>query len=98
VNINAWLNSVFTAISAAIDHTFGGILRPAFAPINDALAHVYMPWARIFALGLFIGTMVWVFFLKKEYVNLDGPKAWWADLRLWTVLSMVPHLIVYLYF
>jgi len=98
MDINAYLNSVFQAISATIDHVFGPMLHPIFNPINNALIHVYEPWARIFAVGLFISAMIFVFLLKKEYVNLDGPKSIWADLRLWTVLSMVPHLIVYLYF
>ena len=55
--------------------------------------------ARVVTLGFFIGTMVWVFVgLRKEYVNLEAPsKRFYCDLRLWTVLSMLPHVIVYLF-
>ena len=56
--------------------------------------------ARVVTLGFFIGTMVWVFVgLKRQYVNLEAPsKKIWYDLRFWTVVSMLPHLVVYFYF
>lgn len=83
----------------SINNIFGPLLRPIFNPIHDAISDVYMPWARVFALGLFVGAMLWVYLLRKEYVNLDAPgKQWYYDLRLWTVGSMLPHIIVYLYF
>lgn len=51
------------------------------------------------AVGLFLAAMAWVFMLKKEYVNVDSPgKGPQYDLRFWTVISMTPHIIVYLYF
>ena len=76
------------------------ILNPIFSPMNRWLTSFYMPWARIVTLAFFIGTMLWVgVVLKKEYVNLDAPsRHFWADLRLWTVISMLPHLVVYMYF
>lgn len=86
-------------MSAFIDSFFGPPLKALFHPMHAFLADIYMPWARIFALGLFVGTMVWVYSLRKQYVQIDAPsKALWCDLRLWTVLSMVPHIIVYLLF
>jgi hypothetical protein len=86
--------------SDLITRIFFPILHPIFGPINDFMADIYMPSARIFAIGLFVATMIWVcLILKKQYVNLDAPtKRWWVDLRLWTVISMLPHLVVYLYF
>ena len=55
--------------------------------------------ARILVLSFFLGTMVWVYVgLKKEYVNLEAPsKHLWHDLRLWVVLSMLPHVVVYMF-
>lgn len=55
--------------------------------------------ARIAVLSFFFGTMVWVYVgLKKEYVNLEAPSQhFWHDLRLWVVLSMLPHIVVYLF-
>jgi hypothetical protein len=82
-----------------INSLFGPMLRAIFHPIHSSLSDVYMPWARICALGLFVGAMVWVYVLRKEYVNLDSPgQEWYYDLRLWTVVSMLPHVFVYLYF
>jgi len=81
-----------------LNNTFGPILRPFFNGIDGMIADIYMPWARICAVGLFIATMIWVYTLRVEYVNLDAPrKAWYTDLRIWTVVSMLPHVIVYLF-
>lgn len=79
---------------------FAPVMKPVFTPINQLLAGIYQPWAQIFALGLFIGTMVWVcVFMKREMLESGREnKAIWTDLRLWTVLSMLPHLFVYIYF
>jgi len=89
-----------SAMSAGINETVGPPLRKVFEPLDDYLARGYMPWARIVALGFFIGTMVWVFVgLKRQYVNLEAPsKKIWYDLRFWTIVSMLPHLVVYFYF
>jgi hypothetical protein len=81
-----------------INDTFGPALRPFFHAISSAIEDMYMPWARIFAVGLFIAAMVWVYTLRPEYVNLDAPrKVWYTDLRVWTVLAMLPHVFVYLF-
>jgi hypothetical protein len=76
------------------------MLSKFFGPIDAVLAMAYMPYARIVALAFFIGTMIWVYVgLKKEYVNIERPnKHFWTDLRLWTVISMLPHLVVYFWF
>ena len=82
-----------------ITNTFGPLLKPIFTPIDTLLQTVYMPWARVFALLLFIGAMIWVWSLREEYVNIDRPnKKWYTDLRVWTILCMLPHVIVYLVF
>lgn len=75
-------------------------LNAIFDPINRVLNPIYQPWATIVAVGFFVGTMLWVcFILPERYVNLGRPvKRWWADLRLWTVFSMLPHVFVYFYF
>lgn len=81
-----------------INDTFGPVLRPVFHQIDVLLGDVYMPWARICAVGLFLIAMIWVYTLRPEYVNLDAPrKAWYTDLRIWTVVSMLPHVFVYLF-
>lgn len=79
---------------------FYPVLDPIFAPINKLLAPIYQPWATIIAITFFVGTMFWVgFILKESYVNMGRPtKAWYTDLRIWTVISMLPHVFVYFYF
>ena len=91
---------MFEKLGKGVDWVLGDALRWFFHPINDFMGSFYMPWARIVALGFFILTMVWVYVgLKKEYVNLQAPSNKpWHDLRIWTILSMLPHLVVYFYF
>ena len=93
--VDAWL-----AFLDWLGLLFEPVVKPFFSPINNFLAEVYMPWAKICAIGLFLGAMAWVWFgMRKEYVNLGRPsKSLWTDLRIWTVLSMLPHIFVYLYF
>jgi hypothetical protein len=88
------------SLNSVIDGVFGPPLRWFFGNVNAVLDTVYMPTARIVAVGFFIVTMIWVYFgLRKDYVNLEAPsKHFWADLRLWTIVSMLPHIIVYFYF
>ena len=83
-----------------VNSILGPPLRAFFGPVDSFLSMGYMPYARIVALAFFIGTMIWVFVgLKKDYVNVQAPsQKIWADLRVWTVISMLPHLVVYFYF
>ena len=88
-----------SGFSRWVTDVFGPLLKPIFHPMDEVLANIYMPWAKVAALSLFLGTMLWVILLKPQYVNLDAPEGkWWCDLRLWTVISMSPHIVVYLYF
>jgi len=81
-----------------VNEYFGPPLMAVFHPIDEALAGIYMPWARVCAVGLFLLAMAWVFSLRKEYVNLDRPnERWYTDLRLWTVVAMLPHVFIYLF-
>lgn len=78
---------------------FYPILSPVFSPIDRFLARFYQPWATICAVSLFLGTMIWVsMILNEKYVNRGRPfRSPWTDLRLWTVISMLPHVLVYFY-
>lgn len=88
------------ALQSFCGDVFYPVLSKFFHPINDFLSPIYQPWATIIAVGFFLGTMLWVgLILRESYVNLGRPnKAWWTDLRLWTVISMLPHVFVYFYF
>ena len=85
--------------SDVVTDIFFPVLDKVFSPIHNAIENIYEPWATIGALALFIGAMIWVFTLNKDYVNLDAPsKHFYHDLRFWTIASMIPHVIVYFYF
>lgn len=75
-------------------------LLPIFAPINDMLASIPMSVARVCAVSLFIVSWIVVgVFLKEDYVNRGRPfKSLWTDLRVWTVVSTLPHVFFYFYF
>ncbi len=89
-----------SALAERINGSFGPAMQRVFKPMNPVLSLGYPALARIGALAFFIGTMVWVFVgLRREYVNLEAPsKKPWHDLRFWTIVSMLPHLVVYFYF
>ncbi|MBL7645216.1 MAG: hypothetical protein JNK74_03390 [Candidatus Hydrogenedentes bacterium] len=102
--INNAVAALFGAVGAAFTNlcktVFYPVLIKFFGPINTFLSGIYQPWANIFAIGFFVGTMIWVgFILKESYVNVGRPvKAWYTDLRIWTACSMLPHIFVYFYF
>ncbi len=80
---------------------FQPVLQPVFHPVNVFLSTDFMDaTAKFVTIGFFVGTMVWVgIILREGYVNRGRPsKSIWTDLRIWTVLAMLPHVFVYLYF
>lgn len=96
--ITGWLNAKGEAFHQAINSTFQEPMQAIFQPMNAVLTPIPPICWSLAAVSLFIGAMIWVWSMKREYVNLDAPsKHWWCDLRYWTILSMLPHLFVYLY-
>ena len=95
-NIPAWMEQT----STNIDATMGPIFRPVFKPMNDALARIPAASEPVVAtevaVMLFQVAVLLVLFLRPEYVNIDRPRRrFWYDLRLWTIVSMLPHMIIY---
>ncbi len=87
-------------IESLFKRLFYPLLAPIFHPINDFLNWLPNSLAGICGVGLFLSTMIWVcLLLNKDYVNRGRPyKSIWTDLRLWTIISMTPHVLVYFYF
>ncbi len=87
-------------ITTFCDKVFGDALRAIFGPINNLLNQVPDGVAGWCGVGIFVLAMVWVgLILNPKYVNRGRPyKSNWTDLRLWTVISMTPHVLVYFYF
>lgn len=101
---NDWFVALFAQIGEAWIALCTTVFKPVlilfFGPINTILSPIYQPWATIVAITYFLGTMIWVaFVLKESYVNLGRPnEKWYSDLRIWTAVSMSPHVFVYFYF
>lgn len=89
--------ALLNAIGEWINANLSGPLTTLFYPTNAALGALDNPFIwKVCAVGMFFATMVWVFTLKKEYVNLNAPrKNIFYDLRLWTIVSMLPHVLIY---
>ncbi len=93
------MDTLLAAFSDGIDRVFGPPLRAFFHPIDRLFIPISAPWWKACAVALFLCAILWVFSLRKEYVNLDAPrKNLWCDLRLWTVLALSPHITIYLWF
>lgn len=98
--IVAEILAAIVAVFEVLQKVFYTVLAPVFHPLNTALGGLPNWVASVFGVGLFVAAMVWVgVFLQKDYVNHGRPyKSIWTDLRLWTCLSMMPHVVFYLYF
>jgi len=93
------MEALLTGISNGMDRVFGPPLRAFFHPINDLFTPIPAAWWKVCAVALFLCAIIWVFTLRKEYVNLDAPrKGPWHDLRIWTVVALSPHIAIYLWF
>jgi len=89
----------FEGFGEWITVTFHGPLSTFFNPIDSLITPVPEIAWKISAVCLFVGAMIWVFSLNRAYVDLDRPNRHpWTDLRIWTVISMLPHVLVYLWF
>lgn len=103
-SLNSHLSAFFASLSVhfiSLCERFAyPVLSKFFLPINNFLAPIYQPYATITAITFFVGTMLWVgLYLREGYVNRGRPKrTWYTDLRIWTVVSMLPHVFVYFYF
>lgn len=98
--INAFFERTGELFGTWVTNTFGPALKAVFHPMNDLLAMLPAhSVGRFCAIAYFILAIIWVYRLKKEYVNLDAPgKSIIYDLRVWTVLALLPHFIVYIFF
>jgi hypothetical protein len=63
------------------------------------MTQVPEPVWKLSALALFASAVVWVFSLKESYVNRGAPgRGFLYDLRLWTIVALLPFVVIYLYF
>ncbi len=89
------MNGAYATIQLA------GLLAADVAPLHDAidrwLLGIPIAWARYVVVAMFALAAVWVLSLKRDYVYLGAPDTRrWRDLRLWTVVFLIPYIVVYL--
>ena len=75
------------------------VTRSVLGPLDRYLADVSPEVGRWCALALFAIAAIWVFTLKRDYVYLGAAdRAVWRDLRLWTVVVLLPYAVIYLFY
>ena len=54
--------------------------------------------AKYFPIGLFVLAAIFALSHKRSYVYLGAPtQAAWRDLRIWTVVFLIPYVVIYLW-
>ena len=76
-------------------------LRPffeaVFTPLNGMLAAIPFEAARWVTCGFLLLSIVGVMLLKRDYIFLGArEEKWYLDLRLWTVVFVLPYVLIYL--
>ena len=87
----------------AFKERLGEWVRPILTPLFDVLELPFevlpLEAGRWCALGLFIICTLWVLTLKADYIYQGAlDRAKWRDLRVWTVLFMIPYVYIYYIF
>ena len=73
--------------------------RPWHHVIDVWLIAIPRPWWRFAPVALFVVAGLWVLTLKRSFVFLGAPsQAAWRDLRIWTILFLIPYIVIYLWF
>lgn len=74
-------------------------LKTVLAPLDAWINSLPLWTGKACAVGLFVIVGLWALTLKRDYIYLGAPdRARWRDLRVWTVLVLLPYIIVYLVF
>lgn len=91
--------SFLESMRQAFRDRMGPPLKSLQTPIDDWLGGLPMWVALTSAVGLYVVALVWVWFLRRDFVFRGAPdNSWWRDLRIWATLVTIPYVIVYLIF
>ena len=89
--------SLLEEFSEWIRATFGPPLKSLHEPIDIWLGSLPMSVAMGCAIGLFVIAGLWVWTLRRDFIFRGAPgQEWWRDLRLWSMLVLLPYITVYL--
>lgn len=94
---------LFQRLSDSVDSAARRLEQPVFDAILAALQPINTwlnnlpPYAwHLAAVGLFVVSALAVLFVPRTFIFAGAPdKAVWRDLRLWTVLSLLPYIAAY---
>ncbi len=89
----------WTSFKDLLVRTLAPPLQRALAPLDHWLAGLPSSVGQICAVTLFVLAALWVLTLKRQYIYQGAPdQAWWRDLRLWSILAMLPYIVLYTVF
>jgi hypothetical protein len=97
IALGSFLIGLWNGFSTFMETHIAPGLRAMLAPLDAWLNS--LPWwtGRACAVGLFAIVGLWALTLKRSYIYLGAPdKRLWRDLRIWTVLALLPYIIIYL--
>jgi len=82
---------------AFLRQVLGPPLKSFHEPIDQWLGSLPMSVAMVCAIGLFVVAGAWVWTLRREFIFRGAPDhQWWRDLRLWSMVVLLPYIAVYL--
>jgi hypothetical protein len=74
-------------------------LKSLLVPLDAWIDSLPLWTGTVCAVGLFVIVGLWALTLRREYIYLGAPdQARWRDLRIWTILVLLPYIIIYLVF
>ena len=74
-------------------------LKALLTPLDQLIDTLPLWVGTACAIGLFVIVGIWALTLKRSYIYLGAPdQAAWRDLRIWTIIVLLPYIIVYLIF
>ena len=93
-DVNAAANSLTGA-----EETVFAVIQSLFAPVNNVL-NACPPWSwHAAVVGLFVLTGIAVCCIPRWFIYAEAPsQSIWRDLRIWTIIALLPYIAAYSYF
>ncbi len=86
-------------IRESLRERLGPPLKAVHVPIDEWLGQLPMTVAVASAVGLYVIALVWVWFLRRDFIFRGAPDGhWWRDLRVWATVVVLPYIAIYLFF
>lgn len=67
--------------------------------MTNLLSQIPLPWVTVLIQAIFLGLIVFVWLIPKEYIFASSPdNKIWRDLRIWATLAAIIEGSIYLIF